>query len=187
MTNYLTKILKHYEEQWKAQPRVRRPGAGPIHQLPSGFCVLEFAPSQQRSMWTYATCGMSQETDSNPIELHLFSPTVHEPHVELLTAVAHYHRTGVMLGLWHTVNFGRPWMPDSSCSCGMISLPYLDGPELESINDSNFKSVLRFYWLIPITPAEREYKKVHGREMLEEQFEKAQFNYLDPFRASIVA
>lgn len=44
---------------------------------------------------------------------------------------AHFHRTGSALGLGHTVNFGRPWLPGSSCTHGLVSLPYLFGPELE--------------------------------------------------------
>jgi hypothetical protein len=40
-------------------------------------------------------------------------------------------------------------------------------------------------WLIPITKAEREFKKAQGLEALEALFEKKQFNYLDPARPSV--
>jgi hypothetical protein len=38
---------------------------------------------------------MSQQLDAVPIELHLFSPFQSDPHIELLTAITHYHVTGV--------------------------------------------------------------------------------------------
>ena len=46
--------------------------------------------------------------------------------------------------------------------------------------------VASFYWLIPISESEVEYKKAHGVEALEIKFDEAKFNYLDPNRASVV-
>ena len=135
-------------------------------------------------MWTYATCGMSNQGDATPIELHLFSPSKHIQHVELLTVVAHYHLTGEYLDLGHSVNFGRPWMPDSRCDHGLISLPYLDGPLLEWADVGNRK--VRFLWLVPITAEERAYKQRYGLEKLESLFEEKSFNYLDAKRESVV-
>src|SRR3981081_1277781 len=134
-----------------------RPGArlawskGPVQELPRGFTVLSLARKKtvrDRSL------------------------------VELLTVVAHYHRTGRRLGLAHTVNFGRPWLPDSRCTHGLISLPYLDGPRLEWMEDPR----VRFLWLIPITPEEEEFKKQNGLEALEERFEAGNFDSPDPRR-----
>jgi len=45
---------------------------------------------------------------------------------------------------------------------------------------------VRFLWLVPITPAELIFKKQHGLAALEERFEAAQFDFLDPVRASVV-
>ncbi len=105
--------------------------------------------------------------------------------VELLAVTAHYHRTGHALDLGHTVNFGRPWMPGSSCDYGLLSLPYLDGPSLEHYKITERESV-RFLWLIPITPLELKYKQRLGLEALEEAFEKSRFDYSDPKRVSVV-
>ena len=127
---------------------------------------------------------MSQESDSEPIELHLFSPVESPAHVELLTAIAHYHRTAARLGVGHTVNFGRPWLPGSRCTHGLISLPYLDGPTLELLSGNDV--TVRFLWLIPITPRELEFKKERGLDALERRFEEAEFRYLDPRRESVV-
>jgi hypothetical protein len=127
---------------------------------------------------------MSEERDEAPLELHLLSPVATTEHVELLTAVAHYHRTGARLGLGHTVNFGRPWLPGSRCTHGLISLPYLDGPDLEILSVDG--KTVRFLWLIPITKEEVEFKKKNGLEALEARLEEANFAYGDPKRPSVV-
>lgn len=135
-------------------------------------------------MWTYATCGMSALIPSVPIELHLFSPFATNSHVELLTAIVHYHLTGAALNLGHTVNFGRPWLPESQCEFGLISLPYLDGPGLEQLTLDD--KTINFAWLIPITESEVKFKKSNGLEALEHEFEQANFNYIDPKRSGVV-
>ncbi len=105
--------------------------------------------------------------------------------VESLIVVAHYHRFGASLGHWHTINWGRGWRMDSSCSYGLISQPYLDGPKLEILTLDNNKSV-HFYWLLPITEEEVVFKKENGAEKLEEIFEERGLNYLDTFRNTLV-
>jgi len=127
---------------------------------------------------------MSQQNDSPPLELHIFSPVESNSHVELLTGIAHYHLTGAYLDVGHTVNFGREWLPKSACDHGLISLPYLDGPKLEWLQLGENR--VRFLWLIPITKHELEFKKAHGLKALEDRFEKRQVNYIDPQRQSVV-
>lgn len=173
-------IRAHYENQWHSTAVAQRWDRGPAADLPRDFEVLVFAPAV-RTFWTYATCGMSQAEDAERLELHLFSPVADDGHVELLTAIAHYDRTGERLGLGHIVNFGRPWLPGSECDRGLISLPYLDGPDLEH------GSGVRFLWLIPITNAEAAFATAHGLEALEQRWEEVGFNYLDPRRRSAVA
>jgi hypothetical protein len=184
MSAYLEQIAEHYADVWGRKGEVRRWLQGPVYELPEGFHVLVFAPTPERRMWTYATCGMSQPGDARPLETHLFAPHDSESLVELLTVVAHYHRTGAPLGLGHTVNFGRPWLDDSHCEYGLLSLPYLDGPPLEWLELGDVR--IQFLWLIPITRQERDYKKQHGLEKLEELFERQHFDYLDPKRPSVV-
>lgn len=77
-----------------------------------------------------------------------------------------------------------PWYIGSECTFGFISLPYFNGSDLEVFNDD--KNITNFYWLIPITEKERDFKKLNGVEALEDLFEKNNFNYLDPFRKSLV-
>ena len=126
----------------------------------------------------------SLPTDPFPVELHLFSPSQTERHVELLTVIAHYHHTARSLGLGDTVNFGRPWLPSSLCDHGLISLPYLNGPNLEQLTCAD--GLVRCLWLVPITKAEVDYKKTHGIEALEKRFEDAQFDYAAQLRRSVV-
>ncbi|WP_433557707.1 suppressor of fused domain protein [Pseudonocardia xinjiangensis] len=141
-------------------------------------------PSGRRRMWTYATCGMSQPGGDRMLELHMFGPRPAWELVEILTVVAHFHRTGSALGIGHTVNLGRSWIDNSPCDHALVSLPYLDGPSLENLSLPD-GSTVRCAWLIPITSAEVRYKKKHGLEALEERFEAGGLDHLDPHRASV--
>lgn len=179
-----TSIEKHYEDVWKTKPDVCDFSAGPIEQLPSGFAVLRFPPHGNRRMWTYATRCMSLPDDLSPLELHIFSPFNTDEVVELLFATAHFHRTSTKLGLGHSVNFGRPWINQSKCDHGLVSLPYLDGPELEDCRIGG--RAIKFYWFIPVTPSEIEFKKREGIDALEDKFDDSGFDYVDPRRKSVV-
>jgi hypothetical protein len=182
--NWTQRIEEHYRRNWGIDGQVCPFVAGPLHQLPCDFAVLAYPPHEGRTLWTYATRGMSKSDDSYPLELHLFSPAKSQDIVELLVVTAHFHRTATKLGLWHTVNFGRPWLDSSLCTYGLISLPYLDGPELENLVTPTASA--KFFWMIPITKAELDLKKSQGVEALEERFEKAGFDYANPCRASVV-
>ena len=114
--SYGAVLREHYAAVWSSGFDERQWRLGPVHQLPAGFCVLEFPPRRNRDMWTYATCCMSQPDDGQKVEVHLFAPDRNDLHVELLTALAHYHRTGARVGLGDTVDFGRPWLPGSTCT-----------------------------------------------------------------------
>jgi len=134
MNAYQEVLLAHYVRRWGAPPAVLATQRPSFHHVPATFRVLEFAPTLARTMWIYATCRMSAPGASFPLELHLFSAQQSPDLVDLLTTVAHYHQTEHALGLDHTVNFGVPWLPDSACSYGLVSLPYLDGPALEKMS-----------------------------------------------------
>lgn len=182
--DYFDKILSQYKSNWQIDPEIYLWDRGPIEKLYTVFRVLEFQPNGQRQMWSYATCGMSDEFDENPVELHLFSEQRDSSLIELLTAIAYYHKNTSKLVLNSTVNFGRPWRPLSDCSYGFISLSFLDGPSLETFILPGSR-VTKFYWVVPITKAEVEFKKKYGVEALEEKFEENDFNYLSNRRSLV--
>jgi hypothetical protein len=178
------RIVAHYRRVWGTAGRFRQWTTGPVHELPPDFGVLEMEPTEARGGWVYATVAMSRPGEARPLELHLFSPVADKSIIELLTVIAHYHRTGAKLGLGHTVNFGRPWLPGSDCDHGLISLPYHYGPDLEELSIGD--EIVRCLWLIPITRAERQFKMANGLEALESAFEEAGVAFIDPLRSSVV-
>jgi hypothetical protein len=183
-------IYRHYEDIWGNNYRIRQWTRGPYWELGPDLRIVEFPPLPNGDIWTYATVGMSLVPEagySHGLELHLHSPDAREAHVELLAVMAHYHLTGEPLGLHHTVDFGRPWYPGSTCSYGLISLPYLFGPKLEWLGEPHRRGSTRFLWLIPIAGAERGFViEQESAEELEQLFEESSFNYLDPNRRSVV-
>jgi len=184
---YKDLLIEHYLNIWGNNFIERTWDLGPMKELSSDFSILEFAPNVNRKMWTYSTCCMSTFTHVHPIELHVFSSIKDDSILELLTSVSYYHNVDNNLDLGHIVNFGRSWQDSSQCYYGLVSLPYLDGPDLEILNpDKEGLKAVHCYWLIPITKSELEFKKQFGLEVLEEKFDATQFNYLDPKRNSVV-
>jgi hypothetical protein len=187
MSKYEELLRRHYESVWKASGVPTRLSEGPLWELSPQYSVLKFSPQHREGAaraWRYATCGMSEPGSSELLELFMESPVQCQRIVELLNMTAHFHRTGERLGLGHSVNFGGPWLPGSKCDYGLVCLPYLDGPVLErtSLQENN----VRVLWLLPITKAERDYKKRFGLEALERVFDKVRLNYLDAERPSVV-
>ena len=180
---YLASVIAHYRECWGNDYRSIRWEKGPVHRHPLGFQVLEFKPNKKHKLWTYASVGMSCETHAQAIELHMFSPYQTDRIVELLTIVATFHCNDKKLGLNHRINFGEPWLEESKCTKGFISLPYLDGPKLEVFRLNEMR--VGFYWLIPITETEADIVDAEGVEGLESRFENQQFDYSNPNRISV--
>lgn len=177
-------IISHYEKNWPLDNvYFITLEDGPMKSYNPHFTILVNPPTEKRKMWTYATIGMS-DTKKNPIEIHLFSKKENDDIAELLTIVAYYKLTENKIGLDDTVNFGKPLILNSTCEYGLISLPYLDGPKLENLKTENKE--ISFYWLIPITKKERDFRWEYGIDKLEELFETKDFNYLNPYRKSLV-
>ena len=183
---YTEALRQHYETYFGRSGRQLKLEYGPQEKLHPDFYVLEIAPNDRYDMYCYCTVGMSvDKLDENLIELVLYSPRPDNSIVELLTFCASYHRTKLPLNIHHTVNIGQPWLDNSQCDHGFISLPYLDGQDLELF--SFVEKTIHCYWFIPITEKERDFKIDNGCEALEQLFEDNQFNYLDPKRKSLVS
>lgn len=176
-------VADHYARVWGSSGAIHRLEAGPMLRDAPSFHVHVIAPHPGRDLWTYATCGMSAAAGGR-LETYLLAPAPAPQLVELVTIVAHYHLTGARLDLGHTVALGRPWLPGSACDHALLSLPYLDGPDLEWLEHAG--ETTRVLWLVPITAAERALKKAEGLEALEDAFEAAGLDYANPGRTSVV-
>jgi hypothetical protein len=163
--------------------------SGPIYQRVPGFRVHAIAPGPRGSnAWTYVTAGCWQAAhqDGHGLEFVLATRGFTMHAVELLARNAYFHAgpEDQRLDLGHTVNLGEPWLPGSACDHGLISLPYPWGPELERCDWVGGHA--RLLWLLPITEAERDFKVEHGLEALENRFQAARLDFLNPDRASVV-
>ncbi|MFG2044853.1 suppressor of fused domain protein [Dactylosporangium sp. NPDC048998] len=170
----------HFADTWQVVPQQHRPSTGRFYELPSRFSVLEF---QRKRTWCYATVGMSAG-EPDGIETFIVTPGQNLRAVEFLYYLTHFHLTGARLDLGHTVNFGEELWDGSGLDHGFLSFPYVEEPGFESFDCENGRTNVA--WLIPITSAERDYKKEHGVEALEALFEEYSLNYLNPSRASLV-
>jgi hypothetical protein len=170
----------HFAEHWEVEPQPRRLTAGRLQDLPSWFSVLEF---QRKRVWCYATVGMSAG-EPGGVEAFLVTPDQNLRAVEFLYSLSHFHLTGARVGLGHTVNFGEELWDGSTLDHGFLSFPYIKAPGFESFDCGDGRTDVA--WLIPITAAERDYKKENGVEALETLFEEHRLDYLNPSRVSLV-
>ena len=182
---YTDDLKSHYESFYGTTGNKLTWDKGPTHKLHADYYVLEIGPSKRHQMWTYATVGMSLDRDDeNLIELITYSKSQDKSRVELLTLNASFHRNSEPLNLHHTVRVGQLTDSDTTCDHGFISLPYIEGEELEIVNLN--RQEIHCYWYIPITEKERNYKVEFGYNALEDLFEEKQFDYLDKHRKSLV-
>lgn len=181
---YQEALRRHYEACWGGPVDELVFERGPMRSSFPEFGVLRFAPTAQRGSWVYATSGLAVSTPGL-LELHVRARTAHDAIVESMTVVAHYHATGAALGLHHSVNLGRPWVPGSPCSYAYLSLPYVDGPALEDF--AYALGPVRCLWLVPLTAEERDVKAARGVEELEQRFDAADPDLADLLRESVVA
>jgi hypothetical protein len=160
--------------------------AGPIKKTLPDFRVCRVAPCKLDA-WIYVTSGASGNkiNDEPAIEFILMAPQ-HDPiHIETLAIISHYHSTlKDGLGVGHILNGGRPWLGKSKCDHFLVSLPYPFGPNLEWCR-ADSKKPIRFLWLLPITNTERVYALDHGIEALEERFDDAQIDSINPERKAV--
>lgn len=183
---YINNLTRHYETFFGLPGKHLKLERGPKEKLDPDFFILEFPPNNKHNMFCYCTVGMSFErNDDNLVELIIYSAKPDKTLIELLTVCASYHRNGKPINLHHTVNIGQSWLDNSKCDHGFISLPYLDGTQLEIFD---FKGrEIHCYWFIPITEKERDYKIDNRFEALEKLFEEKQFDYLNPNRLCLIS
>ncbi|MFD7450639.1 suppressor of fused domain protein [Kitasatospora sp. NPDC059827] len=106
--------------------------------------------------------------------------------LESITVNAYYHCGPVhqRLDVGHTVPIGRPWLDESACDHYLVSLPYPFGPDFEVCGWGGGAHA-RILWLLPITEAEKDFRRESGLEALEVRFDEHAIDPVDPARASV--
>ncbi|MFD6971561.1 suppressor of fused domain protein [Streptomyces sp. NPDC059949] len=152
----------------------------------AGLRVLVVGPGPRGNSWAYVTagCWAAAEMDGHGLEFVMTSHVRDQRFIELMAMIAYYHCGGHQLDLEHSMPIGEPWVPGASCDHLLISLPYLHGPDLEHCPLPGGHA--RILWTLPVTGAEIEFRRRHGHEALEQRFDEAGINPVDPFRASVV-
>ncbi len=166
------------EEQWKR---------GPIQENVPGFRVLRVKSGTPRRPVIYVTngCFILESAQHIRHEFFLISPKEEPQHVETLTMLANFHADErYKLDVGSVVNIGDPWMPGSNCDHLLISVPYPYGPKLEWLKMPDI--CVRFLWALPITQREAAFVELNGLEALEQKFDAAKVDYMNPSRSSIV-
>lgn len=144
---YTDALRRHYESFYGIAGNKLTWDKGPTNKLHPDFYILEFGPSKRHQMWTYATVGMSLDrNDDNLIELITYSKNQDKSRIELLTLNASFHRNSESLNLHHTVVVGQLTDTNTTCDHGFISLPFIEGQELEVFNFSGQE--IHCYWLL---------------------------------------
>lgn len=158
---------------------------GPIGTIIPDFRVLELGPGPRSHLMTYVSIG-SWETDHSEAPRLEFLTHVEHPQesvVEQMAMLAYYHATHE-LGIGHTLPVGRPWLPNATCDCLLLSYPYTLESELWTFESDDLH--IKFAWALPITQRERAFHNKFGLENLEQRFEAAGLEYWRLDRDSIV-
>jgi hypothetical protein len=148
------------------------------------FRILVVAPGPRSRSWAYVTvgCWSAVHADGHGHEFVMMSERREQRLLDLVAMVAFYHADH-HLGLGHSLPVGEPWLPGSGCDHLLVSLPYMHGPELEECElPAGHAQVL---WLLPITAAERDFRREHDTEALEQRFDDAGIDPTNPLRASV--
>jgi hypothetical protein len=159
---------------------------GPIQKVAPGFHALSIGPGPRTKLWSYVSVGGALVTKPGRpvIEFLVMSEQESDAMVERLAMTVYYHHRET-LGVGHTYPFGKPWVDGSTLDHVLVSRPYPFGPALESfpLADGGHGRLL---WLVPITAAERKYKIEHGLDALETLFDRANLEYWNTSRLSLV-
>jgi hypothetical protein len=180
-------IRAHVQAFWPDSTMTEEaPVSGAIERNVPGFRVLRLRPHARGMPAVYLTCGcFASENEHIRHEFFITSPWEAREHVETLTMLANYHADAhFRLKVGSIVGIGDPWMANSNCDHLLISLPYPYGPKLEWLPLE--EACLRFLWALPITPEEAAFARLKGVEALEQRFDGAELDYLNPYRDPVV-
>lgn len=181
-------ILEHIQNFWPNSTIVRELwNEGPIQDNVPGFQVLRLTSRTPGRPVVYVThgCFVIEPIQHIKHEFFLISPVEERRHVETLTMLANFHADKrYRLDVGSVVSIGDRWMPGSKCDHLLISIPYPYGPKLEWLKLPDI--CVRFLWALPITPQEAAFAELKGLEALEQKFDAAKLDYMNPGRASVI-
>lgn len=150
--------------------------------------IFEVEPAEDGGVWTYISRGSWQvcPEEGPRMEFVMLAPERSARPPQLLRMTAWYHADpdpSHQLGWGHTLPIGEPWIEHSRCDVLLVCRPYPLDPRFEVLDLDG--THVHFYWLLPITESEREYRATAGLEALEQRFEDAQLRYWDPHRSPV--
>jgi hypothetical protein len=181
--------FRDHLERFFAGHRVQRREfeEGPIQRACPGFHVVVVGPGPRTTLWSYISSGgVNVGRVGRPaVEFLILSQEDDPKYVERLAMIVHYHHSRT-LGLGDTFPLGEAWEKGSTLDHALVCRPYPFGRDFEEfpLADSEHGHVL---WILPITREERDFKKEHGLEALEQRFEQAGLSYWDLRRQSVVS
>ena len=182
-------ILDHYRGFWgRDLVEDLHCTPGPTAQVLPDLHIAKIAPDRKYGFWTFATIGAWRATEASAHGLEFMAVSRADDPVMLLRLgmIAHYQAgpESNRLGVGHLLPIGEGWVEGSPLDAILFSVPYLWGPRLEHcLLRSRHVQVI---WAIPIYDAERAFAREHGADALEQRFEATGFDYLDPFRPSVL-
>ena len=149
----------------------------------SSLCV---PPSEKYAFFSYVSCGIGEmSVEDGPCEYVLCSPFDTDEHRELVSMLgAAIAARGTAFRDGDVIAIGRPWLVGSFMERLLVSRPYPFGPKLEEADQ--VAAQLRILWLLPIYEDEAQILEMDGLEALEQRFENAEIDLLDPLRTSVV-
>jgi hypothetical protein len=154
--------------------------------------VLRFGPDPD-GLVRYATLGMSRAPMGDPGEMLVVQDG---PRAELVLSVTGLHDTvlrrlavlgaspaveGVVLGPGAGLDLGEPLWDGSRFTAVLVGEPGGLVPDLEL----DGAQPVRFLPLLPMTPNEAAWKRVHGAQALEQRWLESAIDLRDPDRAEV--
>lgn len=188
MHNLKTLIHQHISEIWRENTiDIFSWELGPILKSLPQFQVARIRPNSSEEPWIYISVGISEVTRNNDrLEIFILAPWEEALMVELLAMLGNYYADNKLspIKLNSIIPIGRPWIKGGRCDRLLISLPYTIGPKFEWLRV--YDESVRFLWALPITEQESAFAAKYGVEKLEQKFDQARINPVDPYRESVV-
>ncbi len=182
-------LFDHVDNQWPENTKECFTWElGKIKEILPNFSVIRISPKSSNEPWVYLTQGAWEinSKDGFKSEFFIMCPYENPRHVETLAMLTSFHADPKHhLGIGSSVNVGRGWLEGSDCDHLLVSLPYPYGPDLE-ICKLDHDMTVKYLWLLPINHFENSYLKQNGLEALEQKFDEAEIDFLDPCRSSVI-